>query len=72
MSHDFQAHEIRDIIKINYKYSMGGHSKFFLELMNNKKILGAKCTNCGKCVGVCPRNIILQLPQLVKRNEKIS
>jgi uncharacterized OB-fold protein len=32
----------------NYKYSMGGQSKFFLELMKNKKILGAKCTKCGK------------------------
>jgi len=48
MSNEFQAHEIRDIIKINYKYSMGGQSKFFLELMNNKKILGTKCTKCGK------------------------
>jgi len=48
MSNEFQAHEIRDIIKINYKYSMGGQSKFFLELMKNKKILGAKCTKCGK------------------------
>ncbi len=48
MNNEFQAHEIRDIIKINYKYSMGGQSKFFLELMNNKKILGTKCTKCGK------------------------
>jgi len=48
MSNEFQAHEIRDIIKINYKYSLGGQSKFFLELMNNKKILGTKCTKCGK------------------------
>lgn len=48
MSDEFQAHEIRDIIKINYKYSLGGQSKFFLELMNNKKILGTKCTKCGK------------------------
>ncbi|MFX1346403.1 MAG: Zn-ribbon domain-containing OB-fold protein [Promethearchaeota archaeon] len=48
MNNKFQAHEIRDIIKINYKYSLGGQSKFFLELMNNKKILGTKCTKCGK------------------------
>ena len=48
MNSEFQAHQIRDIIKINYKYTMGGQSKFFLELMNNKKILGAKCTKCGK------------------------
>jgi len=48
MNNEFQAHEIRDIIKINYKYSLGGQSKFFLELMNNKKILGTKCTKCGK------------------------
>jgi len=44
----FQAHEIRDKIVINYKYSMGGQSKFFLELKNNKKILGTKCKKCGK------------------------
>jgi len=54
MTDIFQAHEIRDIIKINYKYTMGGQSKFFLELMNNKKILGTKCTNCGK-IWVPPR-----------------
>jgi uncharacterized OB-fold protein len=48
MSDEFQAHEIRDIIRINYNYTMGGQSKFFLELMKNKKILGAKCKKCGK------------------------
>jgi len=48
MSNEFQAHQIRDIIKINYKYTMGSQSKFFLELMNNKKILGTKCSKCGK------------------------
>ena len=44
----FQAHEIRDKIQINYRYSMGGQSKFFIELKNNKKILGTKCKKCGK------------------------
>ena len=44
----FQAHEIRDFIKISYKYTMGGQSKFFIELKNNKKLLGTKCTKCGK------------------------
>ncbi len=46
----FQAHEVRDRIKIDYKYTFGGQSKFFIELMNNKKLLGTKCTNpkCGK------------------------
>ena len=48
MSKDFLAHEIRDEICISYKYSLGGQSKFFLELMNNKKILGTKCKKCGK------------------------
>ncbi len=49
MSEDnFQAHEIRDVIKIQYKYTMGGQSKFFIELKENKKLLGTKCTNCGK------------------------
>jgi uncharacterized OB-fold protein len=44
----YNAHEIRDRIKIDYKYSFGGQSKFFIELMNNKKLLGTKCTKCGK------------------------
>ena len=44
----FQAHEIRDQIVINYKYVLGGQSKFFIELMNNKKIHGTKCKKCGK------------------------
>ena len=48
MSEDFQDHQIRDVIKINYKYTMGGQSKFFIELLNNKKLLGTKCTKCGK------------------------
>ena len=45
---EFQAHEIRDRIAINYKYTMGGQSKFFIELKNSKKLLGTKCTKCGK------------------------
>ena len=48
MSKDFEEHQIRDQIVINYKYTMGGQSKFFLELMRNKKILGTKCKKCGK------------------------
>ena len=44
----FQAHEIRDRIKIDYKYTFGGQSKFFIEVMNKKKLLGTKCTKCGK------------------------
>lgn len=45
---EFQAHQIKDILKINYRYTMGGQSKFFIELMNNNKLLGTKCTKCGK------------------------
>jgi len=48
MSEKFEPHEIRDKIIINYKYTMGGQSKFFIELMNNKKILGTKSKKCGK------------------------
>ena len=48
MSEEFQEHQIRDVIKINYKYTMGGQSKFFLEIMNNKRLLGTRCINCGK------------------------
>jgi uncharacterized OB-fold protein len=48
MSEKFQDHQIRDRIKIEYCYTMGGQSKFFIELMKNKKLLGTKCTKCGK------------------------
>jgi uncharacterized OB-fold protein len=55
MNKEFQAHEIRDKIIINYKYTMGGQSKFFIELKDNKKIMGTKCNKCGK-VWVPPRS----------------
>jgi uncharacterized OB-fold protein len=45
---EFQSHIVDDIIKINYKYTMGGQSKFFIELKDNKKLLGTKCRKCGK------------------------
>ncbi len=48
MTENFQAHEIRDVIRINYKYTMGGQSKFFKELIKSKRLLGTKCSNCGK------------------------
>ena len=44
---EFKAHEIEDQIKINYKYSFGGQSRYFLELKNHKKIYGTKCIKCG-------------------------
>ena len=44
-----------------------------IHVINNIAVIDfAKCTNCGKCVNVCPRNIILQLPRLVTQNEKAS
>jgi uncharacterized OB-fold protein len=50
MDEKFEAHTIPDRIAINYRYTYGGQSKFFIEVMNNKKLLGTKCTNsnCGK------------------------
>jgi len=45
---DFQAHEIRDQIHIDYKYTLGGQSKFFINLMKEKKLQGTKCKECGK------------------------
>ncbi|MGV9199610.1 MAG: Zn-ribbon domain-containing OB-fold protein [Promethearchaeia archaeon] len=45
---EFQEHQIRDEIKISYKYTLGGQSKFFIDLMNEKKLLGTKCKKCGK------------------------
>jgi uncharacterized OB-fold protein len=48
MNGESQDHQIRDRIKIEYRYTMGGQSKFFIELMNNKKLFGTKCTKCSK------------------------
>ncbi len=50
----FQFHEIEDQIVINYHYSMGGQSPFFIALKNDKKLMGTKCPNCGT-VYVPPR-----------------
>lgn len=44
--------EIPDIMSILYKYSYGKQSRFFRELRENKRILGAKCTSCGRVY--CP------------------
>ncbi|MBD3352735.1 MAG: hypothetical protein GF364_14705 [Candidatus Lokiarchaeota archaeon] len=45
---NFEDHQIRDKIQIDYKYTMGGQSKFFIDLMNDKKLQGTKCKKCGK------------------------
>lgn len=39
--------EVPDIMSIRYKYSYGGQSRFFRELRDNARIMGAKCTKCG-------------------------
>ena len=39
--------EIPDIMCIRYKYSYGQQSRFFRELRDNARIMGAKCTKCG-------------------------
>ncbi len=43
----FQFHEIEDQIVMNYHYSMGGQSPFFIALKNDKKLMGTKCPECG-------------------------
>lgn len=35
-----------------YRYSYGGQSRFFREILFNKKLCGAKCVSCGKVF--CP------------------
>ena len=45
---DFQAHVVPDEISIDYRYTLGGQSKFFIDLMNEKKLQGTKCKKCGK------------------------
>ena len=44
--------EVPDIIKVYYKYSYGQQSRFFRELRDNKRIMGAKCPKCG--IVYCP------------------
>ncbi len=44
--------EIPDKMEIFFKYSYGRQSRFFRELRENKRILGAKCAKCGKVF--CP------------------
>ena len=50
-----EYHEIEDQITMNYKYSMGGQSRFFTELKDNKRILGAKCNKCNTVY--CPPRV---------------
>lgn len=39
--------ETPDVMTIRYKYSYGQQSRFFRELRDNARIMGAKCTKCG-------------------------
>ncbi len=50
-----EYHEIEDQIIMNYRYSFGGQSRFFIELKENKRIMGAKCKKC-KTVYCPPRS----------------
>lgn len=53
MSEDENLPEEKDFLEyydemcIHYIYSVGELSKFFLEVRDNKKLFGAKCTECG-------------------------
>ncbi|MFC1474719.1 Zn-ribbon domain-containing OB-fold protein [bacterium] len=44
--------EIPDKMEVFFKYSLGQQSRFFRELRENKRILGAKCGKCNKTY--CP------------------
>lgn len=44
--------EIPDKMETFYKYSYGKQSRFFRELRDGKRILGAKCPKCGRVY--CP------------------
>ncbi|MFA6447962.1 MAG: Zn-ribbon domain-containing OB-fold protein [bacterium] len=44
--------EIPDKMEIIFKYSYGEQSRFFRELRENKRIMGAKCVKCGQVY--CP------------------
>jgi uncharacterized OB-fold protein len=47
--------EVPDMIKIYYKYSYGEQSRFFRELRDNRRIMGAQCPEC-KMVYCPPRS----------------
>jgi uncharacterized protein len=44
--------EIPDKMEVFFKYSYGKQSRFFRELRENKRIMGAKCVKCGRVY--CP------------------
>jgi uncharacterized OB-fold protein len=44
--------EIPDRMSITYRYSYGRQSRFFRELRDNARLMGAKCPQCG--VVYCP------------------
>jgi len=44
--------EIPDKMDIFFKYSYGGQSRFFRELRENRRIMGARCAKCGRTY--CP------------------
>lgn len=44
--------EIPDVMTVYYKYSYGQQSRFFREIRDNQRILGSKCTHCGRVY--CP------------------
>ena len=44
--------EIPDKMEVIFKYTYGKQSRFFRELRENKRVMGAKCTECGRVY--CP------------------
>jgi len=47
--------EIRTSIVNDYLYSYGGISRFFREVVDNQRLMGTKCNDCGKVW--CPPRI---------------
>ena len=47
LNKDPNFHEYYDEMIIHYKYSVGELSKFFVEIRDNAKLFGTKCTKCG-------------------------
>jgi len=44
--------QIPDTMHINMRYSYGGQSRFFREILENKRLMGTRCNTCGKVF--CP------------------
>lgn len=47
--------EVPDLLAVRYKYSYGGQSRFFREIRDHARLVGARCTKCR--ITYCPPRV---------------